>query len=113
MIVQLWGLKPLGTVWYPQVLFGTLRYCSVPSDTVRYPQVLFGDLRYCSVLVTDRDLGLGLGRDCLFGGISVLGRDSSNLGREPRHNKLRYFSNFHYSIEKLLAFCNSNFVKRK
>ena len=48
-------------------------------------------------LVTDRDLGLGLGlgRDCLFGGISVLGRDSSNLGREPRHNKLLYFSNFY------------------
>ena len=38
----------------------------------------------------DRDLGLGLGlgRDRLFGGISVLGRDNSNLGREPRHYKI-------------------------
>ena len=32
-------------------------------------------------LVTDRDLVLG--RDCLFSGISVLGRDNTNLGRDP------------------------------
>ena len=64
--------------------------------------------------MTDRDLGLGLGlgRDCLLGGISVLGRDSSNLGREPRHNKLLYFSNFYYGIEKLSSFCNHNLAKK-
>ena len=41
-------------------------------------------------VVIDRDLGLGLGlgRDRLFGGISDLGRDNSNLGREPRHYKM-------------------------
>ena len=36
----------------------------------------------------DLDVGLNLGRDWLFSGISVLGPDNSNLSQEPRHYKM-------------------------